>query len=170
MDFLAATQLTVSNTWDKWKVRGTGALPWITAPPTVREASDELDRILATNFNPRAEMFVSGTTIRTNPVVTIREEKWLPEKISFRVSSAGPAVLAISQTFYPCWKAVVNGHPAPILRANHAFQAVEVPAGESLVELRYRDGWFRAGSIISFISALFVTILMLPERKRRASA
>jgi uncharacterized membrane protein YfhO len=43
----------------------------------------------------------------------------------------------------------VNGNVVPLLRANHGFQAVEVPKGQSTIELAYQDKSFQAGLVIS---------------------
>jgi uncharacterized membrane protein YfhO len=48
----------------------------------------------------------------------------------------------------------VDGAPAPLWRANYAFQAVEVPEGKHDVLLTYKDKALRMGGIISLVSAL----------------
>ena len=58
----------------------------------------------------------------------------------------------ISQTDYPAWKALVDGRPAILWRANHAFQAVEVPAGQHQIVLVYRDRAFQVGLALCLIA------------------
>jgi uncharacterized membrane protein YfhO len=60
----------------------------------------------------------------------------------------------ISQSFYAPWKAYVDGAPVPLWCANHAFQAVQVPAGQHHLLLRYEDRRFRLGAWISGSLAL----------------
>jgi uncharacterized membrane protein YfhO len=43
----------------------------------------------------------------------------------------------------------VDGQTVPLLRANHAFQAVAVPAGRHELVLRYRDRAFQLGAVLS---------------------
>ena len=45
--------------------------------------------------------------------------------------------------------AYVDGKPTPLWRANHAFQALEVPGGKHLVRLAYEDRGFIYGGMIS---------------------
>ena len=55
----------------------------------------------------------------------------------------------MAQSFYHPWQAEVDGQLVPLLHANHAFQALEVPAGRHRVTLAYRDGKFLVGGLIS---------------------
>jgi uncharacterized membrane protein YfhO len=46
----------------------------------------------------------------------------------------------------------MDGKPAPLSRANYAFQAVPVPPGRHRLELRYVDSFFQPGCVISLIT------------------
>jgi len=61
----------------------------------------------------------------------------------------GPRVLMFTDALYPGWKAFVDGQPAPILRANDAFKAVVLPAGEHTVEFAFMPARVFAGVAIS---------------------
>ena len=74
---------------------------------------------------------------------------WSAQEITFETSATAPALVVIAQTFYHPWKAYVDDKPVPLLRANHAFQALEVPAGTHRVRLAYEDRRFRLGCVIS---------------------
>ena len=57
-----------------------------------------------------------------------------------RQSSAQYLVLATTRD--AGWSATLDGSPAPLLQANSAFMALDVPEGEHVVELSYRPrGW-----------------------------
>ena len=77
-----------------------------------------------------------------------------PSRIEIEAEAAAPTVLVLAQTFYPSWHATVNGQPAPVLRANHAFQAIPIPAGKSIVRLEYVDWPFRIGAGLSLLTLL----------------
>lgn len=53
-------------------------------------------------------------------------------------TDGGGGWLVLSDRFVPGWRASLDGAPVPILRADLAFRAVEVPAGRHLVEMTYR--------------------------------
>ena len=75
--------------------------------------------------------------------------------IEIEAEAAAPTVVVIAQNFYPSRRATVNGQPAPVLRANHAFQAIPIPAGKSTVRLDYVDWPFRIGVGISVVALVF---------------
>jgi uncharacterized membrane protein YfhO len=75
----------------------------------------------------------------------------------------------LSQTFYLAWRATVDEQPVPIIRANYAFQAVEVPAGHHVVKLVYRDARFRLGAVIS-LATLAGCLLAWPLVARKSRA
>ena len=76
-----------------------------------------------------------------------------PDDLQLRVSTKSAATLVLSENAYPGWEAEVDGLPTPILRANVAFRAVAVPAGDHLVSFRFRPESARLGAMFS---ALFL--------------
>jgi Bacterial membrane protein YfhO len=78
-----------------------------------------------------------------------------PEHVVVRVSTPARGFPHLADQYLPGWRATVNGAPAPILRANYAFRAVEVPAGTSTVEFRYRP--------VSVLIGAAITAITLPE-------
>jgi hypothetical protein len=73
------------------------------------------------------------------------------DSITIRARSDSPGILVFEENAAPGWRATVNGSPAPILIANHTFQAVEIPAGSSEVRFRYRTPGLIAGILISLV-------------------
>ncbi|MCS7301151.1 MAG: YfhO family protein [Fimbriimonadales bacterium] len=67
--------------------------------------------------------------------------------------------LLITDTWYPGWRATVNGQPVPLLRANGAFRAVPVPSGEAIVEMRFLPRSFVVGALLSSVSLALVALL-----------
>lgn len=65
---------------------------------------------------------------------------YTPNKITIEAETTQPAILFLSDNFYPGWKATVNGKKTKIYRADYTFRAIEVPAGKSNVEFIY-EGW-----------------------------
>ena len=63
--------------------------------------------------------------------------QYTPTKIQIDTKTDAPALLFLSDNYYPGWKAKINGKEVKILRANYSFRAVVVPAGEANVEFTY---------------------------------
>ncbi|MBI4279286.1 MAG: YfhO family protein [Armatimonadetes bacterium] len=96
-----------------------------------------------------------------------------PNRVVFRVRSPGPAILVVSDPYYPGWTATVDGRETRILRANYAFRAVSVPSGEHEVVFTYRPRGLWAALAISALGAAVWTGLALrvwTRRRRRREA
>jgi uncharacterized membrane protein YfhO len=134
-----------------------------------------LQMLSNTNFDPRTEVYLpletSGSVIATNPAtVKITTEKFFAQKIEATVEADAPAMLVAAQAYYHPWRAYVDGKRVPLLRANFAFQALEIPAGRHKVTLIYKDGAFEAGAIISGLALAICLALLLQRRMKHADA
>lgn len=90
--------------------------------------------------------------------------------VSLSVRCPGPCVLVASESWYPGWKAFVDGEEREVLRGNYIYRAVELEGGIHEVEFRYAPLSFRAGAVISLISALgigaFAVVRLRGGRRR----
>jgi hypothetical protein len=68
----------------------------------------------------------------------------------FDVTMQQQGFVVISESAWSGWRAHVDGRRAKIIRANHAFLAVFVPAGHHTVRLEYLPKAFVTGRAISF--------------------
>jgi hypothetical protein len=84
------------------------------------------------------------------------------------VDTPSAAMVVVTQAYYHDWKALVDGKPAPLWRANYAFQAIEVPAGQHEVTLVYQDEAFKAGSIVSVCTLALCAVAWALMRDRIA--
>ncbi len=80
----------------------------------------------------------AGAGVFSAPVNQPRLVSWAPDRLVFAGTAPGPVLLLLANNFDPRWTATCNGEPAPVVRANHAFQAVPLPgAGDFTVILNY---------------------------------
>ncbi|HEV8637702.1 MAG TPA: YfhO family protein [Chloroflexota bacterium] len=89
-----------------------------------------------------------------------------PNGLVVRVRSTGNALLVVADAWHPGWRGLLDGQPTPILRTNHAFRGVAVPAGEHLVEMRFRPTSLLVGAALSALSGLAGLGLLLFWRGR----
>ncbi len=61
-----------------------------------------------------------------------------PDRLLLRTRSGSEGYLVMNDAWDPWWRATVDGREAPVLRANVAFRAVRITAGEHVVAMRYR--------------------------------
>jgi hypothetical protein len=82
-------------------------------------------------------------------------ERYGNQRVLCRVAARSAGYLVLLDTYYPGWEAYVDGSKADVLRANYAFRAVAVPAGNHAVEFRYRPKSFFWGLALSLITCVF---------------
>lgn len=89
-----------------------------------------------------------------------------PHRLELSVQASRPALLLLSQTWYPAWRARVDGRDAPLLSAyGGALSAVAVPAGGHRVELWYEPTALRRGLALAALGALALAGLLAWERR-----
>ena len=86
----------------------------------------------------------AGTSPGSTTVLT-----YTPGSIRIQAQATRPALLVVAESWYPGWRATLDGRPAPILRANYLSQSVVVPAGTHTVELTYAPDSFTIGAWLS---------------------
>ena len=67
-------------------------------------------------------------------------------------SSSGRALLVLTDSWFPGWKATVDGREVPIERVDYLIRGVPVPAGAHRVEFRYEPASWRAGWMVSLLA------------------
>lgn len=77
-----------------------------------------------------------------------------PERVALRVRASAPGFLVLADEYFPGWTATVNGEPRDIVRANHTFRLVEVPAGDSEVIFTYRPFSLRLGMLMTLVALI----------------
>lgn len=107
--------------------------------------------------------------------ITARAEDSTPHHIRFlaydnnrvllEAESAERGYLVLADSYYPGWKAWVNGAPAAILNANYVLRAVVIPKGKSTVEFRFEPPLVRLGAWMSFGACILCLALIILQRK-----
>lgn len=85
-------------------------------------------------------------------------------RVVIHAMTDSPAYLVLTDTWFPGWRARVNGVEQPVWRANHAFRAVWLPPGRHEVEFRYRPASFQFGLGLSALAACAALGLCLGSR------
>jgi hypothetical protein len=114
---------------------------------------------------PRISASAASTALAQSGAQIVSE---LPDQVTVDATMPQPGFLLLLDTYFPGWKAKVNGVSAPIMRADYNFRAVQLPAGKSVVEFVYRPASFRWG-IGLFLAGLVVVGVMLFGRFGRVS-
>jgi len=80
-----------------------------------------------------------------------------PEQVVISTTLSAPGYLVLSDTWYPGWRATVDGVESPIERANYMLRAVAVPAGTHRVVFTYQPthwdvGWLISGGTLGIVA------------------
>jgi hypothetical protein len=89
-----------------------------------------------------------------------------PHRVVIDATTPSPAMLVLTDQYYPGWEATVDGQPAPILRADYLFRAVPLPAGTHRVEMRYVPHSFHRGLALAGTGLLAVVVLAAVRWRR----
>jgi hypothetical protein len=87
--------------------------------------------------------------------------------MELRTRSAAPSLLVLSDTYYPGWRATVDGRAAEVYRTDFALRGVQVPSGNHTVRLEFRPKSFYYGLLLSSLS--FVVMVIMLFRLARAA-
>ena len=79
------------------------------------------------------------------------------DRIVLAVEGGSGGELILTDSFYPGWRAWVDGEPVSIRRADEAFRGVPVPPGTHTVEFRYEPASFRVGLFLSLLALAALT-------------
>jgi uncharacterized membrane protein YfhO len=77
-----------------------------------------------------------------------------PERVVVRAGASDRALLVLADTWFPGWRARVDGRQAPIVRTDQLLRGVVIGAGEHTVEFEYAPWSWRAGWIVSLLAGV----------------
>jgi hypothetical protein len=142
-----------------------GALPRAYVVGSARRLGDAeaVRALLAPEFDPTREVLLGDTAGRPAPAgaadvgtdagaARVVEERADRVRIEARLAHAGWLVL--TDAYDAGWRVTVGGREARVERANLAFRAVTLPAGEHRLEFVYRPRAVTAGLALSALALL----------------
>ena len=129
------------------------------------------------NFNPRQTVLIEKEptrflALKKMPKIpdlepTVRVLTYENNRMDIDVITPEAALLFMSETYYPGWKAYVDGKEEEILRANYAFRAIPVGPGSHRIEVVCQPMSFKVGLTLSLLTIVaLLTAWAVLERKR----
>src|SRR6185436_16977795 len=105
-----------------------------------------LDRVLGSDFDPRAEANIeaplvtslpapSPETRMATPVDNVVRKSPTDVELTVELSTAG--VLVVSESSYPGWVATVDGESAPWFTVDYILRGLELSPGRHVVRYQY---------------------------------
>ena len=88
-------------------------------------------------------------------------------RLRLRYRSESPAFFVLAETFDEGWKAEADGSPLPVYPTAAGQIGVELPAGEHVLELRYRERLLPLGAAVTLATLAGVLGVLLLDRRSR---
>lgn len=87
--------------------------------------------------------------------------------IDLLIQAPGPLYLVTSETYYPGWKAAINGSPAKLYPTNLAFRGLPVPKGTSQLKMTYSPEHMALLSFLT-LASLAAALFLICKPVQRA--
>ncbi len=137
----------------------------------IQDDEQAISALRAESFAPDAEVILSDD--QPGPVSQgeggedeVSALVYEPERVLVEANLNSPGYLVLTDTYYPGWRARVDGQAAEILRADYYFRAVYLPEGEHVVQFTYDPASFKIGLAVSLICGLLVGGALAWDRQR----
>ena len=92
--------------------------------------------------------------------------KYEPNAIELSAQASRGALLVLSETYYPGWKAWLDDRPAPIYATDIALRGVLVPAGAHRIRMEFRPAILSVSLGISLATAILLAFSAFLYRRR----
>ncbi len=126
-----------------------------------------IKRMMADDFLPGQMAIVENKDMpawqrQAEPRGEVEIDKWQSGYIELQAEIDRPALLVVSNSYYPGWQARVNGQSVEIVRTNYIYQGIFLPPGRHKIEFVYQPTYGRVGMVISLSTlALLVACAVL---------
>jgi hypothetical protein len=174
-------ELLKENTIKLYKNRNPFPRAWLAKGFKVLDAKMILPMLTQKEFHPDREVLLEETPLSPTSVSSrsgLRPEgggrgggevEFISEsnnRLELLAKSREDSLLVLSDTYYPGWKAFVNGKETKIYRADYAFRAIPLNAGVHRIEFVYDPTSFKLGALFSFLGLIGCVIMAtVPQRR-----
>ncbi len=169
-DFLKKSKWELTSSEGEWHIYHNGsALPHayiVRSSDTYATPQEFARKFYAETFNPSDTVLLEKH--RSNLSGTTGEAKILqysPEKVTMQTTTDGKEFLVLTDTYFPGWKALVDGKEASIFKANFTFRGVDVPAGVHTITFLYQPRSFSLGVTLTIMGVVGLALYIIVVRK-----
>jgi uncharacterized membrane protein YfhO len=123
-----------------------------------------------TAITEQAIVLPAGNAAQATDTDEVKVSWYQPDSIELSIRSSAPALLVMSENYYPGWKAWLDDTPTAIYRTDIAFRGVAVPPGEHVVRMEFRPVILLVSAAISLVTAILLAGLWWWGRRLRPPA
>jgi len=132
-----------------------------------------MDHLLDSNFDLHNTIILEDKLEEfhetSEDISMVKITKYESSVVDISVDAKQKGFLFLSDTYYPGWKAFIDGKETKIYRAHYSFRSVLVPSGTHTVRFVYDPLSFKIAITISGISLVAVPFFLLVFRSVKAS-
>ena len=131
----------------------------------VNNANEEIEAIHGLNPTEKAivdKKFESVVqSLPSDSTATIELVAYEPNYLKYEVNSDKGGTVVFSEIYYPGWKSTIDGQEVAHGRANYILRAMNVPAGQHVVEFRFDPTSLHVTENIAFIALGLLLVLAI---------
>jgi hypothetical protein len=179
--------LLKENTIKLYRNRNPLPRAWLVKDNRVLDEKSILAILSGNGFNPRKEVLLEEEP-RVNPphphLIRGGKEKGLVKggegggkgvgfisesnnRLQLLVEAKEGRFLVLSDTYFPGWRAYIDGNPVKIFRANYNFRAVSIPPGKHEVKVVYNPMSVKLGVLVTSLGIIGILVMGLSSRFKR---
>ena len=167
---LGPVRTAAGSTVYLYRVAGDNPFAWVAASMVKATPEQTLATVISEGFDPgRAAILDTNATLPTIGVDAVPQTaggtaavtRYEPGSVDLTLgqpATAGQA-LVVSENYFPGWSALVDGKPAPVVRADFNLMAVALPAGAKSVQLRFDDPAYEKGKTLTLVALGLAIVL-----------
>ena len=131
----------------------------------VNNANEEIEAIHGLNPTEKAvvdKKFESVVqSLPSDSTATIELVAYEPNYLKYEVNSDKGGTVVFSEIYYPGWKSTIDGQEVAHGRANYILRAMNVPAGQHVVEFRFDPTSLHVTENIAFVALGLLALLAI---------
>ena len=134
------------------------------------EAIHDIDPLHQIVVDKRFESIVKASSA-SDSTCSITLTAYEPNDLKYEVNSSKGGTVVFSEIYYPGWQAYIDGEKVEHGRANYILRAMNVPAGQHVVEFKFDPDTLHATETIAYIAfallAIAAVVIVILEVKKR---
>ena len=105
---------------------------------------------------------LKNTSLIADSLASITLSDHKPYWLKYESQSTQDGLIVFSEIYYPKgWHAMIDGNEVPIVRADYVLRALEVPAGNHVIEFKFEPKPYLVGDKITMASSWVLLVLLL---------
>ncbi len=151
---------TSNSTWVVSKVESFG----------LSSSKSNAPRLIEDSFDPKTAAFVNGIAPQLPPDSKNGTADVLrKDNHSITVKANEPGFVVLNETWYPRWKAFIDGLEVPVYQTDVMIRGVVSPKAGTIIEFRYDKGNTGLLVMLSYLTVLISSAYLFYEKKKKSS-